>query len=76
LAGFLKLANQNRERRDALKRQELRLPVSAEAELRGCKKDWYKINKLFFFNCESCTATLVESQNKNIELEMSITGPL
>jgi len=48
LAGFLKLANQNREGRGALKRQELRLPVSAEAELRGCIKDHCKINKDFF----------------------------
>ena len=30
----------------------------------------------FFFNCESCKASLVESQNKNIELEKSIIGPL
>ena len=45
---------------------------------RGCIKGQYKINKdffLFFSNCE-CKASLVESQNKNIELEMSVIDSL
>lgn len=33
-----------------------------------------KINMDVFLNCESCKATLLQSQNKNIELEMSIIG--
>lgn len=33
---------------------------------------WCKIKKLFFFNCESCKATLVESKNKNIMLEINM----
>ena len=49
--------------------------LETEAELKGCIKDQYNIN-MQFLNCESCKATLVESQNKNIELKMSIIGPL
>ena len=37
----------------------------------------YKITKQFWFlNCESCGANLVESENKNAELGMSIIDPL
>ncbi len=38
-------------------------------------KAQFKINK-DFCNCGSCKITLVEYQNKNIELEMSIIGLL
>lgn len=35
---------------------------------------WYKINH-YYFDCTSCKA-VVECETNNIELEMSLTGPL
>lgn len=41
-----------------------------EDELRGSTKAHYEI-KGMILSCESCKATLVESNDKNMELEMS-----
>ena len=42
---------------------------------RVCIKGQSKINKAVL-TCESCRATLMEPQNENIKLEISITDPL
>lgn len=43
-------------------------------DLKGCIEHQYYVKGLFL-NCESCTAILVDSKNKNTELGMSKIGP-
>lgn len=47
-----------------------------EAELKGCIKGQHKINKAVFEERVMESYTLVESQTKNVELEMMIISPL
>lgn len=44
-------------------------------ELRSCTKVQHKMNK-DHLNCEWCKMTPLESNNKIMELEISIIGPL
>lgn len=64
-----------------LYRLELILPVSVKGSTELLHKRHRTRHKTFeihkdFLNCESRKATLVEPQNKNIEVEMNIIGPL